>query len=110
MFNNVQFAVRQGAADEWRDAMTDAVEPEITAEPGRLMAREIAEQPGRRWMWAVTGCMALGLLAKPMLVTLPCALLLLDVWPLRRTPAISWSRLLVEKAGLFLLAAASSSA
>lgn len=29
-------------------------------------------------------CFVLGLLAKPMLVTLPCALLLLDVWPLRR--------------------------
>jgi Flp pilus assembly protein TadD len=27
---------------------------------------------------------ALGLMAKPMLVTLPCVLLLLDVWPLRR--------------------------
>lgn len=28
--------------------------------------------------------LALGLLAKPMVVTLPCVLLLLDVWPLRR--------------------------
>lgn len=28
-----------------------------------------------------------GLLAKPMLVVLPCALLLLDVWPLQRFPA-----------------------
>lgn len=31
---------------------------------------------------------ALGLMAKPMLVTLPCVLLLLDFWPLRRT---TWS-------------------
>ncbi len=30
---------------------------------------------------------ALGLMAKPMLVTLPCLLLLLDFWPLRRMPA-----------------------
>lgn len=59
----------------------------------------------------------LGLLAKPMLVTLPCALLLFDVWPLRRTftlpmdpgPAerlaprsLGW--LVVEKLPLFLLA------
>lgn len=29
-------------------------------------------------------CMALGLMAKPMLVTLPCVLLLLDWWPLGR--------------------------
>lgn len=33
---------------------------------------------------AVAGLLALGLLAKPMVVTLPAALLLLDVWPLRR--------------------------
>lgn len=32
----------------------------------------------------VFGALALGLLAKPMLVTLPCALLLLDFWPLGR--------------------------
>ena len=30
------------------------------------------------------GCFALGLMSKPMLVTLPCLLLLLDVWPLKR--------------------------
>ncbi len=34
--------------------------------------------------WLVVVLFALGLLAKPMLVTLPCLLLLLDVWPLRR--------------------------
>jgi tetratricopeptide (TPR) repeat protein len=33
---------------------------------------------------AVVLCVALGLLAKPMLVTLPCVLLLLDFWPLGR--------------------------
>ncbi len=33
---------------------------------------------------AVLLCFALGLMAKPMLVTLPFALLLLDYWPLRR--------------------------
>lgn len=32
----------------------------------------------------VAAALALGLLAKPMVVTLPAALLLLDVWPLRR--------------------------
>ena len=37
--------------------------------------------------YLLTGlCLALGLMAKPMLVTLPCVLLLLDFWPLRRTP------------------------
>jgi Flp pilus assembly protein TadD len=56
----------------------------------------------------------LGLLAKPMLVTLPCVLLLLDVWPLRRwqpgqpQSAAVAGRLLLEKAPLFALAAVSS--
>jgi len=37
------------------------------------------------WRYAlVVGLYALGLMAKPMLVTLPFALLLLDYWPLRR--------------------------
>jgi protein O-mannosyl-transferase len=63
---------------------------------------------------AVVACFALGLLSKPMLVTLPFVLLLLDYWPLRRTallagrrPAAAWSRLLVEKLPLLALAAAS---
>jgi tetratricopeptide (TPR) repeat protein len=52
----------------------------------------------------------LGLMAKPMLVTLPCVLLLLDYWPLGRLGP-SWSefrqkgsKLLLEKAPLFALA------
>lgn len=38
---------------------------------------------GWRWGLVVAG-FAVGLMAKPMIVTLPVALLLLDVWPLRR--------------------------
>src|SRR5712692_9641570 len=48
---------------------------------------------------------ALGLLAKPMLVTLPFVLLLLDVWPLRRRLRTD---LLWEKLPLMTLAAVSS--
>jgi tetratricopeptide (TPR) repeat protein len=81
---------------------------------------------------AVASCMALGLLAKPILVAFPIALLLLDAWPLgrlqggeaaaqrgparvslagaerRRAPAWRGRRraLLAEKAELFALAAA----
>ena len=53
---------------------------------------------------------ALGLMAKPMLVTLPCVLLLLDWWPLQRMgpiPLKHFSQLLAEKASFFLLAACS---
>ena len=51
----------------------------------------------------------LGLLAKPMLLTLPFALLLLDYWPLRRfQPPLRKTtlRLLTEKLPLFVLVAA----
>ncbi len=66
-------------------------------------------------------CLALGLLAKPMLVTLPFVLLLLDYWPLRRfgndSPApsaaeivpytVSFRQAVVEKVPFLILAAAS---
>lgn len=58
-----------------------------------------------RYAW-VLAAFALGLMAKSMLVTLPCALLLLDYWPLRR--ARRASRLVAEKAPLFALSAAFS--
>ena len=53
-------------------------------------------------------CFTLGLMSKPMLVTLPCVLLLLDFWPLRR---FEWGSqhlnkiavLLLEKLPFFLL-------
>jgi protein O-mannosyl-transferase len=71
---------------------------------------------------AVVGCFALSLLAKPMWVTLPFALVLLDVWPLQRwsgspipvdpgppsVPRWPASRLLLEKIPLLALAVASS--
>jgi protein O-mannosyl-transferase len=51
---------------------------------------------------------ALGLMSKPMLVTLPFVLLLLDYWPLERFPAKrSLSYLLIEKVPLFMMVLAS---
>ena len=43
-----------------------------------------ARHPGLKKMLLLCLAMSLGLMAKPMLVTLPCVLLLLDYWPLRR--------------------------
>jgi tetratricopeptide (TPR) repeat protein len=51
---------------------------------------------------------ALGLMSKPMLVTLPCVLLLLDYWPLNRFGNNRMWPLVREKLPFFLLAAASS--
>lgn len=49
---------------------------------------------------------ALALLSKPMAVTLPGVLLLLDAWPLGRLPALDWpklKRLILEKIPFFVL-------
>ena len=54
----------------------------------------------------VAACLALGLMAKPMLVTLPAVLLLLDYWPLRRLGA--WKNALVEKLPLAAIVGLSS--
>jgi tetratricopeptide (TPR) repeat protein len=97
-----------------------------------------ARRPGWKRYLLVAGSFVLGLMSKPMLVTLPCVLLLLDYWPLGRLRARAledeaadqtpdqtdqrpslddlrsnafrrtFFRLLLEKAPLFLLAAASS--
>jgi tetratricopeptide (TPR) repeat protein len=71
------------------------------------------QRPGRGRYTLVCLLLALGLMAKPMLVTWPCLLLLLDYWPLGRWPCAgalrpaSWSRLLCEKLPLLALAAGS---
>ena len=49
----------------------------------------------------------LGLMSKPMLVTLPFVLLLLDFWPLQRFRTLSIQRLVLEKTPFFLLSGAS---
>jgi len=51
---------------------------------------------------------ALGLMSKPMLVTLPCGLLLLDYWPLGRLRLETARGLVAEKLPFFLAAAAVS--
>jgi len=76
------------------------------------------EHPGFRRYFIVLLFFVLGLIAKPMLVTLPFVLLLLDYWPLQRfgeikpaDPEYKWSLiylLLWEKVPLFVLALLSS--
>jgi tetratricopeptide (TPR) repeat protein len=87
------------------------------------------------WYLAALALFALSLMSKQMLVTLPFLLLLLDVWPLKRTPLTSneqhgsettkgigsndtksgvicppapWSRLVIEKIPFFALSVVSS--
>ena len=71
-----------------------------------LAYQRYAVQPALRRYLVTLLCFALGLMSKPMVVTLPLVLLLLDAWPLGRLrergdlPALAW-----EKAPFFALAA-----
>ncbi len=60
--------------------------------------------------WLPLGLFALGLMSKPMLVTVPLVLLLLDGWPFQRitrSPA-QWATLVVEKIPFFILSGISA--
>jgi len=79
-----------------------------------------AERPGAARYLASLGLFGVGLMAKPMLVTMPLVLLLLDYWPLKRFAVAALRtgaqvssgqllrRLLMEKMPFFLLSALSS--
>ena len=74
-----------------------------------------ARKPGASRYALVIALFALGLMSKPMLVTFPFALLLLDYWPLGRLKSgrtnLQWKTyqaLVVEKVPLFALAVCSS--
>ncbi len=80
----------------------------------RARASQIPNLGSRAPLLPALAFFALGLMSKPMLVTLPCVLLLLDLWPLGRLSAASPRALLAglppllrEKIPFFALAAAS---
>jgi tetratricopeptide (TPR) repeat protein len=76
-----------------------------------LSYTKFAKENCRRSFWFALIFFALGLLAKPMLVTLPFCFLLMDFWPLQRlkvkSSGFKASSLLLEKIPFFLLVAAS---
>ncbi len=77
-----------------------------------------ARKPGWRRYLAFAGLFALGLMSKPMIITLPFVLLLMDYWPLNRIQGsprgtihltqAPLHRLVVEKVPLLVLSAASA--
>ena len=86
---------------------------------GILAWARYTERPSLGAYGIVALCLALGLLAKPVVVTLPFVLLLLDYWPLRRLApagaAAPWpldrarlSRAVLEKLPLLVLVAVAS--
>ncbi len=87
--------------------------------------RWYASRPQVRRYAVVAGLYAVGLMAKPQIITLPCVLLLWDYWPLRRMfagkqsrnehpataatyPARPWWWLILEKLPLLAIAAGSA--
>jgi len=74
--------------------------------------RYVARPDWQRYA-VVAGLFVLALMSKPMVVTLPALLLLLDFWPLQRSGADaagrrSWTWLVIEKVPLLALSAATS--
>ncbi|HZM00196.1 MAG TPA: tetratricopeptide repeat protein, partial [Planctomycetota bacterium] len=67
-----------------------------------------ARRPALARYLLVLALLALGLMSKPMLVTWPFLMLLLDWWPLGRLSRASAGRLVLEKLPLLALVAASS--
>jgi tetratricopeptide (TPR) repeat protein len=78
-------------------------------------------RPETRRYGMVAALFGLGLAAKPMVITFPFVLLLVDYWPLRRlaevdskvcessdAPVWPWTKLIIEKIPLFLMSAASA--
>ena len=69
-------------------------------------------RPGWKKYLLVLVAFSLALMSKPMAVSLPLVLLLLDYWPLQRYEDLpfrsKWVRLSLEKSPLFLMTAASS--
>jgi tetratricopeptide (TPR) repeat protein len=65
-------------------------------------------KPSLGWYVTLLVLFACGLMSKPMLVTLPIVLLLVDYWPLERFSRSNATRLLIEKIPLGILSLASA--
>ena len=90
---------RHMTGDTYRVTQTESIPSRVTCHVSRFY-------------WLALLFFALGLMSKPMLVTLPFVMLLLDWWPLGRMSRVEGReprvrRLVVEKIPFFLLSAAS---
>jgi hypothetical protein len=89
--------------------------PEVRSQRSAVRSQSsILHLPSSLWYFLSLLLFALGLMSKPMLVTLPFVLLLLDYWPLRRLQGMgaqtlrSVTSLVTEKLPFFALTIASS--
>jgi tetratricopeptide (TPR) repeat protein len=86
------------------DVESPAQEPDGASLQPRWVA-SIWPGAALRYYWLALVFLACGLMSKPMLVTTPCVLLLLDCWPLRRWARGRGWRLVAEKLPFLCLAA-----
>jgi Flp pilus assembly protein TadD len=73
---------------------------------GMLGYIQYVKRSNWRWFALAVGCCIFGLLAKPMLVTFPITILLLDFWPLNRFKNLDkkvLQRIILEKVPFFIL-------
>ena len=69
---------------------------------------QIRNSKSKVWYGAALAMFVFGLMSKAMLVTMPCVLLLLDYWPLKRFKSGRTWLLIMEKIPFFVLAAVAS--
>ncbi len=81
---------------------------DATGEPKVGMVPALDHRPATLDYMLALFFLALGLMSKPMLVTWPFVMLLLDYWPLKRFQIRSAWRLVMEKIPFFVLAAVAS--
>ena len=103
---------RYVTSDKWQVTRTDSTTSPVTHLPAEALAK--AGHPSFYYFLALL-FFACGLMSKPMVVTLPFVLLLLDFWPLERFivqgsefRVQNIARLILEKIPFFALAAAGS--
>ena len=104
-----RYTERSGASNQWA-VISNQTSRVRTTEHGSL----IIDHRSLFYLLSLV-CFILGLMSKPMLVTWPFVMLLLDYWPLRRFElstlnsqlSTTW-RLVAEKVPFFVLSAASS--
>jgi hypothetical protein len=101
----------------YAESRVESRESRVGPTPHPTLSPNEAERAKRTWYGVTLFCFALGLMSKPMLVTWPLLMLLLDYWPLQRVRSAEcrmrngwgkeWARLVREKIPFFMLTVAS---
>jgi Flp pilus assembly protein TadD len=106
---HVEHTRGRGVTSRNKERGPESEEPKVNRGP--LSSAKLFNSPGF-WYWVTLGMFALGLMSKPMVLTLPFVLFLLDYWPLARFQLTTESLkskaiipLVAEKTPFFVLTA-----